>query len=138
MDKEKKDTNFISTCYLPYIGFFASLYFILSERKSSNESEDVKRIKNYCKFHSYHGLFLWIAVFLVFLIIKFLAFWIGSFPLLGSLLAHLLVIISYLFHIVVIFAGCYFTYKTYKGLSFNIPFLTEYVHNFMENKKMLT
>lgn len=138
MDNKNKDSQFVWASYLPYLGFFASLYFILTEKKNSNDPEDVKKIKNYCRFHSYHGLFLWIAVFLVFFIIKFLAFWVTSFPLLGGLLSHLLIIISYLLHVVVIFAGCYFTYKTYQGLPFNIPFLTEYVNNFMENKKMLT
>jgi len=138
MGKVEETTKSVAICYLPYFGFFTSLYFILTEKKSPTDTEEMKRKRNYSRFHIYHGLFFGLLVFAILLGIQFLMFISLKLPFIGTSLVSFLSIINFLTNVGIFIASSYFTIQAYKGLPFSIPLLTEYTNNFMENRKMLT
>lgn len=126
-DNEQKNTASAAGCYIPYIGLFISIYNLLTDKKNSA----------YCRFHSYHALFLWIVVSFMIIGINILSLISGCLPLIGPFLSHITSIIAQIILYGSIVYGTFCAYNTYQGSSFSIPYITEFTNKYLEDKKML-
>ncbi len=126
-DKEHKNTSSAACCYIPYIGLFFSIYNLFGDNK-----EDA-----YCRFHSYHAIFLWIILSFIIIGINLIAFISGCLPLIGPFLAHIVSLLSQAVMYGGIIGGIFCAYSAYQGSSFSIPYITEYTNKYLEDKKML-
>lgn len=126
-DKEQKNTGAAAGCYVPYIGLFVSIYNLITDRKRDS----------YCRFHSYHALFLWIILSFIIIGINILSFILGCLPLIGPFLAHITSIIAQTAMYGGMLYGIFCAYNAYQGSSFSIPYITEFTNKYLEDKKML-
>ena len=126
-DNKQKNTGVAAGCYLPYIGFLVSIYNLLTDKK----------MEPYCRFHSYHSLFLWILISFMIIGINILGFMIGCLPLIGPFLANIIYIIAQTVFYGGIVYGIFCAFNAYQGSSFSIPYITEFTNKYLEEKKML-
>lgn len=126
-DDEKKSTTSSAGCYLPIIGIIVSIYNIFTNKKNDP----------YCRFHSYHSLFLWIAVSFIAIIVNLLCLIISPIPFLGPFLLRIADIAMTLFYGGIVVYGIFCAYNAYQGLSFSIPYITEFTNKYLEDKKLL-
>jgi uncharacterized membrane protein len=124
---EQKNTGAAACCYIPYIGMLVSIYNLLTDNKR----------EPYCRFHSYHSLFLWIAISFIIIAINILGFVLGYLPFVGPFLANITSIAQTVIHGGVIVYGIFCAYNAYQGSSFSIPYITEFTNKYLEEKKML-
>jgi uncharacterized membrane protein len=126
-DNERKNVNSAAGCYLPGIGILLSIYNLFTDKKNDT----------YCRFHSYHSLFLWITIAGIIMGINMLAFIVSYLPFIGPFLVNITSIALSLLYAGVIVYGIFCSYNTYQGISFSIPYITEWTNKYLEEKKML-
>ncbi len=126
-DKEQKNTASAAGCYIPYIGLLVSLYNLFTDNKKDA----------YCRFHSYHAIFLWFIIGCIIIGINFIAFILGCLPLIGPFLAHITSLLAQIVMYGGIVYGIFCAYNAYQGSSFSIPCITEFTNKYLEDRKML-
>jgi len=126
-ENERKNNGLSACCYIPYIGILCSLYNLFTDKKNDP----------YCRFHSYHSLFLWICISFVIIAINIVALILGYLPLVGNFFANIAAIAQTIIHVGVIVYGLFCAYNAYQGTSFSIPYITEFTNKYLEEKKML-
>ncbi len=126
-DKEQKNTGSAAGCYIPYIGLFFSIYNLLGENKKDA----------YCRFHSYHAIFLWLILGSLIIGINIIALLLGCLPFIGPFLGHITSLLAQAVMYGGIVCGIFFAYSAYQGSSFSIPYITEFTNKYLEDKKML-
>jgi len=126
-DNRQKNTGSAAGCYIPYIGLFISIYNLFTDNKKDA----------YCRIHSYHAIFLWIAISVIIITINIISLMSGCLPIIGSFLAHIISVLAQIIMYGGIVYGIFCAYNAYQGISFSIPYITEWTNKYLEDKKML-